>query len=55
MKNITHYKNSRVWWYKDLFQIYINDKWGIYYGYEDMHDPEIFNHVLQLGKICIAW
>lgn len=55
MKNVIHDKNSRIWWYKDLFQIYIDDKWKIYYGYEDTHEPGTFDHLLQIGKICIAW
>ena len=55
MKNITHYKNSKIWWYKDCMQIFISDHYAIRYGYEDIHDPEIFNHMLQIGKVVIAW
>lgn len=55
MKNITHYKGTKIWWYKDCLQIFIAKHWRFDYWYEDMHDPEIFNHQLQIGKIVIAW
>ena len=55
MKNIIHRKGSKIWWYKDLLQVYISDDWAFRYGYEDLHDPEIFNHMFQIGKLVIAW
>lgn len=55
MKNLIHYKNSKIWWYKDLLQVFISDQCAFRYAYEDAHDPEVFNHMLQIGKIVIAW
>jgi len=55
MKNIIHHKDSKIWWYKDLLQVYISDDWAFHYGYEDLHDPGIFNHMFQIGKLVIAW
>ena len=55
MKNITHYKKSKTWWYKDLLQVFISNHYAFRYMYEDSHDPEIFNHMLQIGKLIIAW
>ena len=55
MKNIIHRKGSKIWWYKDLLQVYISNHWDFCYAYEDLYDPGVFNHMLQIGKLAIAW